>query len=136
MKVCIPTMDAEGLGGRPSDHFGSAPFFTFVDTETGECEVVPNGGAHHAHGACRPLDSLGSRSVDAILCRGLGRRALGRLQAGDIEVYVTLERDVDGSVKAFQEGHLRKLSMEEACGGHQHGGHQHSHAHGCGDGEG
>ena len=33
MKICIPTMDDRGREGMPSDHFGSAPFFTFVDTE-------------------------------------------------------------------------------------------------------
>ncbi len=65
MKICIPTMDDHGLKGMPSDHFGSAPFFTFVDTETGEVETQPNGGAHHVHGACRPLDFLGSCPVDA-----------------------------------------------------------------------
>ena len=28
MKICIPTMDDRGREGMPSDHFGSAPFFT------------------------------------------------------------------------------------------------------------
>jgi predicted Fe-Mo cluster-binding NifX family protein len=137
MKLCIPTMDDRGLEGMPSDHFGSAPYFTFVDSETGEVEAVRNKGAHHVHGACRPLDFLGTRPVNAILCRGLGKRAFSRLQAGGIEVYVTLEADVSATLEAFKGGRLRKLTSEEACHGHSHGhshAHGHSHTHGGGGG--
>jgi len=102
----------------PSDHFGSAPFFTFVDTESGSVETQRNGGAHHVHGACKPLDFLGKRPVDAILCRGLGQRAFGRLQDAGIDVFVTLEKDVGSTVEAFTEGRLRQLTSEEACHGH------------------
>jgi len=137
MKLCIPTLDDGGFQGTPSDHFGSAPFFTFVDTDTGEVEAVPNGGAHHEHGACRPLDFLGTRPVDALLCRGLGRGAFSRLQEGGVSVYVTMERDVAGAVEAFKAGRLRKLAVNETCRGHAHGhGHGHAHAHGQSEGHG
>jgi len=126
MRLCVPTMDDRGLRGMPSDHFGSAPFFTFVDTGTGEVEARRNGGAHHAHGACRPLDFLGSQPVDAIVCRGLGKRAFSRLKIGGIPVYVTLESDVGATVAALKEGRLRMLTSEEACQGHGHG-----HASSC-----
>lgn len=131
MKLCVPTMDNRGLQGMPSDHFGSAPFFTFVDTESGSVEAVRNGGAHHVHGACKPLEFLGKRPVDAIVCRGLGQRAFGRLQGAGIDIYVTLERDVGTSVEALKAGRLRQLTSEEACHGHGegddhgHGGHHH-----------
>ncbi|MGD2136451.1 MAG: NifB/NifX family molybdenum-iron cluster-binding protein [Gemmatimonadales bacterium] len=130
MKLCIPTLNDAGLGGIPSDHFGSAPFFTYVDAETGECRVQPNGGAQHAHGACRPLDHLDSERVDAIVCRGLGRRAFTKLQATGTDVYVTLERDVGATVEAFHEGRLRKLTSEEACHGRGGGRRGHGHRHG------
>ncbi|MBT8396550.1 MAG: NifB/NifX family molybdenum-iron cluster-binding protein [Gemmatimonadetes bacterium] len=120
MKVCIPTLDDRGVEGKPSDHFGSAPFFTFVDTDTGKVETQRNGGENHVHGSCRPLESLGAQSVDAILCRGLGKRAYSRLEAGGIGVFVTLEKDVEGTLKAFAEGRLQQLTSEEACHGHSH----------------
>ena len=124
MKICIPTLDDRGLEGMPSDHFGSAPFFTFVDTETEAVETQPNGGANHVHGACRPLDFLGTNPVDAIVCRGLGRRAFSRLKEGGITVFVTLEKDVRATLSALEEGRLRELTAEEACHGHSHGGGQ------------
>lgn len=122
MILCIPTLDDRGVEGTPSDHFGSAPFFTFVDTETGEFETSRNGGAHHVHGACRPLDFLGARTVDAVICRGLGRRAFARLAAGGVRIYQTLESDVGSTVEAFKEGRLEAITAEEACHGHAHGG--------------
>jgi predicted Fe-Mo cluster-binding NifX family protein len=135
MKLCIPTMDDKGLQAVPSAHFGSAPFFTFVDTDTGEVEAQRNGGDHHAHGACRPLDFLGTRSVDAIVCRGLGRRAFSRLESGGVAVYVSLEKDVEATVAAFKDGRLRHLTSEEACQGHDHD-HGHGHGQGLGQGRG
>ncbi len=132
MKLCIPTLNDAGLQAIPSDHFGSAPFFTYVETDTGECRSVRNGGAHHVHGACKPLEYLGSHQVDAILCRGLGQRAFAKLQAGGIDVYVTLEQDVGNTLNAFREGRLRKLTSQEACHGHGDGGHGHDHPHPAG----
>jgi len=120
MKLCIPTMDDRGLEGMPSDHFGSAPFFTFVDADTGQVEAVRNGGAGHVHGSCRPLEFLGTRQVDAILCRGLGKRAFSKLQAGGIDVYVTLEKDVAKTLEAFISHRLRQLTSDETCHGHSH----------------
>jgi predicted Fe-Mo cluster-binding NifX family protein len=132
MNVCIPTLDDRGLAGTPSDHFGSAPYFTFVDTAKDQVEVVRNEGAHHVHGACQPLKYLGKRPVDAVFCRGLGRRAFDRLRAGGVQVYVTLEKDVAETLKAFQEDRLRLLTSEEACHGHDGGGHGHQQGRGGG----
>ncbi len=135
MRICIPTMDDRGREGMPSDHFGSAPYFTFVDTETETYEAVRNGGASHVHGACQPLKFLGTRPVDAVVCRGLGRRAFARLADAGVQVFVTLEKNAEDTVAAMKDGRLRPLASEEACHGHDHGGldhggHSHGHAHG------
>jgi predicted Fe-Mo cluster-binding NifX family protein len=131
MRICIPTMDDRGKEGMPSDHFGSAPYFTFVDTEEGTYEAVRNGGASHVHGACQPLKFLGTRPVDAIVCRGLGRRAFARLADAGVQVFVTLEKNAEDTVMAMKDGRLRPLASEEACHGHDHdhGGHGHGHGH-------
>lgn len=138
MRICIPTMDDGGKEASPSDHFGSAPFFTFVDTDTGEYDAVKNGGASHVHGACQPLKFLGSRPVDAVVCRGLGRRAFERLAEVGVKVFVTLEGDAQASVQALQEGRLRALTVEAACHGHDGGmsGHGHGSRQGGGGGGG
>ena len=59
MTICLPTVSDAGLTARLSPHFGRAPFFTLVETETGNVEVVPNTHQHHEHGHCNPLGALG-----------------------------------------------------------------------------
>jgi len=130
MRVCIPTIDNQGPDGLPSAHFGSSPFFTFFDLETGEWEAVNNRSTSHAHGACRPLDVVTSQPVDAVLCRGLGGGAFTRLQQEGIKIYLTREPDVPACLEAFREGQLRELMEAEVCHGHHHHGHGHAHRRG------
>lgn len=124
MKLCIPTVDNRRLQGRLSAHFGSAPYFTLVDSETGSVEVVENHHAEHGHGTCEPSAALENRRVDAVICSGLGRRAFARLNSAGIAVYVSDSAEVSTAVEAFRAGTLRRLTADEAC----HGGHRHGHA--------
>lgn len=133
MRLCLPTTDEQGLDARLSPHFGSAPCFTLVDSATGRVEVVMNDHARHEHGRCDPTAELSGRNVDAVVCRGLGRRALERLHGLGLTVLVTESATVLEALAAFHGGALRALTEEEACGGgHGHGqshGHGHDHAH-------
>jgi len=64
MKICIPTLDDSGLEARISDHFGSAPFYTIVDSDAESIAVISNGqhGDQHTHahgqGGCRALQRI------------------------------------------------------------------------------
>ena len=131
MKICIPTKDDRGPEAEPFGHFGSAPFFTLVDTETGEIEVVANSNPHHRHGTCHPLSQLWDRELDAIVCQGIGRRAFATLKNEGVDVMVASEGNVTDILVAVQAGTLKPLAAEEACHGrhaHPHG-HDHSHHH-------
>lgn len=121
MRICIPTIDDQGPKGLPSAHFGASPFFTFFDLTTGEWEAVPNRGSGHEHGACRPLDAVTSRPVNAVLCQGLGRGAFARLRRAGIDVYLAREPDVVECLEAFKEGRLPKLTEAQLCHGQGHG---------------
>jgi predicted Fe-Mo cluster-binding NifX family protein len=127
MKLCMPTVDEAGLAGRMAGHFGSAPYFTYVDSDSGAVEVVANAHAHHEHGSCAPATGMSGRAVDAVICHGLGRRALAGLAAAGIPVYVTAEESVAGAVEEFRFGGLAVLTEDAAChGGHGHQRHGHA----------
>lgn len=126
MRLCIPTTSDAGLTARLSPHFGSAPYFTIVDTETNEGETVRNDHAQHEHGRCDPVRSIADQRVDAAICRGLGRRALARLEEHGVRVLVTEAWTVASALEAFRLNQLRFMTAEEACGGrHSHGGAVH-----------
>lgn len=134
MKLCIPTEDSAGLDARVCEHFGSAPFFTVVDTDTEQVELLNNRDLAHQHGNCNPVSSIQSRAIDAVVCGGLGKRALARLQQSDLKVYLSDEVTVRAVVAAQRGGELREATVEEACGGHAHGYGQGQGPVGCGHG--
>ena len=80
MRLCIPTVDNHGRTGTLSAHFGSAPYFTLVDSEARTVHVLANPHARHQPGSCTAAQGLRAHGVDAVVCHGLGRRALGSLQ--------------------------------------------------------
>jgi predicted Fe-Mo cluster-binding NifX family protein len=119
MKICIPTQDDRGLEARLSDHFGSAPFFTFFDTATGRLEVAANTRGTHEPGQCDPAQTLESTEARVVVCRGLGRRALERLQQLGVEVFVTRQVVARQALEAHAAGRLPILTRDAACGGHE-----------------
>lgn len=127
MKLCIPTDDDQGLAGQLSSHFGSAPYFTLVDSETGDVRVVLNVHAEHEPGACVSAQALMGYGVGAVICRGLGRRAFGRLRVMGLPVYVAEDEEVADALEAFRAGRLARLTSEAACHGGRGGGHHHHH---------
>jgi predicted Fe-Mo cluster-binding NifX family protein len=115
-------------------HFGSAPFFTVVDSESGEVEVTHNTNAHHGPGGCHPMRQFGSRTIDAVVCRGMGRRAVASLREAGVQVLV-MDRDAEHTVQdvvaAAREERLKPFAEQDACQGHGHGqGHGHRHGPG------
>lgn len=125
MKVCVPVMESKGLESPLSGHFGSAPFFVIVDTESLECRAVENANAHHAHGMCQPLAALVGNPVDGVVVGGIGAGALNKLNAAGIAVYRGVGRTVGEVIGAFKAGTLQKIAPGGTCAGHGHG-------HGCG----
>lgn len=121
MKICFPTMKLSGLGSEVFSHFGSAPGFVIVDTESGAVEEVSNGDLHHAHGMCQPLNALGGRTVNGIVVGGIGMGALVKLQAQGIKVYRAMEGSVKDNLDMWRQGKLPVFSADWTCAGHHHG---------------
>jgi len=118
MKICLPCVNDRGLDARLSPHFGSAPYFTVVDGETGAVEVTANAHAVHDHGSCNPAGALVGLGVDVVVCRGLGGRALALLEQQGITVYRTEDWAAADAVNAFRVHRLPVMTLAHSC---QHG---------------
>jgi len=119
MRICVPTTTREGAKAEACAHFGSAPFFTICDTDTGSYEIIDNVSQHHAHGACHPMESLEGRKIEAVICAGMGARALQRLNESGMKIYRTIPGTVQDVVKKLEAGELEEMTFENACGRHQ-----------------
>ena len=118
MRVCIPTQTNIGQQAEVHDHFGSAPYFTIYDMEEDICEIVDNSDRHHAHGVCHPLGVLDGKSISAVVCSGMGKRAIERLNEGGISVYRASGVTVAEIVEEYRAGNLEEIAAQNACGHH------------------
>lgn len=120
MLICIPTNGDKGLEDVVSDHFGSANYFTLVDSETGKIDILENSNSHHSHGTCHPMTQLESYHLNGVVCKGMGRRAVEALVSQGIEVYTTGKQNVGEIVEIIKEDKLEKIDPAKACMGHGH----------------
>ncbi|HUV61455.1 MAG TPA: NifB/NifX family molybdenum-iron cluster-binding protein [Thermoplasmata archaeon] len=119
MKLCIPTMDNGGLDDVVCDHFGRAPTFTVVDTETNEVQVVKN-RSEHMGGLGKPPEHIAKTGAKVLICSGLGPMAIDMLVGFGVEVYVGAAGTAKEAIEAWKEGKLTAASHDVACKGHAH----------------
>ncbi len=118
MNLCIPIEEPEGVKSKVYGHFGSAPFFLIYDTEQKNSRVLENGNQHHSHGMCQPLQALANEKLGAVVCQGMGARAVQKLNEGGIRAYRVSSETVEGIVKDFLAGALQEITVENACQQH------------------
>ncbi|TSK07327.1 MAG: diguanylate cyclase [Geobacter sp.] len=124
MKICFPVECNEGLSSAVFGHFGSAPGFLVVDSNTDECTAINNGDRVHQHGACNPVAGLGGHEVDAIVVGGIGGGALYKLNAAGMRVFQARPGTVAENMALFKANELPEYLPGHTCGGH-------GHSHGC-----
>jgi predicted Fe-Mo cluster-binding NifX family protein len=122
MKICFPVQQDEGFDSSVYSHFGSAPVFVVVDTETNGIASIHNRDQHHTHGACNPMKALDNQKVDAIVVGGIGAGALSRLNQMGIAVHRSQAQTVRENVSLFAAQQLPVLTMQGCCGGHSNDG--------------
>jgi len=118
MKVCFPVKNTQSLDSEVYGHFGSAPAFVLVDTETKEAATITNGDQHHAHGMCSPLRALGGHEIDCVVVGGIGGGALMKLGQAGITVYKALGLTVQDNLDLLQAGSLPVFQPGHVCAGH------------------
>jgi predicted Fe-Mo cluster-binding NifX family protein len=128
MNLCIPVERDSGLASEVCPHFGSAPYFLIVDTDSGACRAIANTVHQQGRGGgCAPLHLLAGQNVDAMIVGGIGMGALNKLRATNIRVLVSTLRTVKDTLAAFKAGTLQAVGDDMACAGHET-----HHPGGCG----
>lgn len=122
MKICFPVQHDEGMESAVFNHFGSAPAFVVVNTDSSTVSTIKNGDQHHTPGACNPLKALDNQQIDAVVVGGIGVGALSRLNQSAIKVYRAPSRTVRENLAYHQQQGLSEDALQSVCGGHDHGG--------------
>jgi predicted Fe-Mo cluster-binding NifX family protein len=123
MRICVPTETDEGTGAAVSRHFGSAPWFSVVDSVTGAVAAVANRHVDHDHGHCDPVGQLADLAPDIVVVAGIGGTALGRLAAAGIPTYLTRAATLGNVLAQVRAGGLEEIDPKDACRGGAGAGH-------------
>lgn len=118
MRICIPTTTKDGKMADVYGHFGSAPYFTIYDIEHDAVEIIDNSNQHHAHGMCHPANAIARRRIDAVVCTGMGARAIQKLNDSGIKVYRATAGTVSDTISKFINGGAEEITVEGACSQH------------------
>ena len=133
MLFCVPSRDDGTLSAPLSKHFGRAPNYSVYDSDTAKITVIDNDGQHHG-GRRAPPTIIAETGADVLLCGNLGRKAVERFDAMDIEVYCGAEGTVEEAIEQFEAGDLEAATPDGPhCEGHSGGGHgygDHDHDNG------
>jgi predicted Fe-Mo cluster-binding NifX family protein len=119
MRIAVPIKEDRGLESPVHGHFGSAPIFARVDSETMEFKAFQNRNLEHAHGMCNPLGLIKDMQVDALICAGMGTRALQMLNQAGIKVFKTDNPTIREAIAHLTSGSLAEMTIEGACSQHQ-----------------
>ena len=118
MNICIPVKTKDGLLSKIFEHFGSAPYFVVYNTEKEDIDFLENNNEHHTHGTCQPLKALASQNIEAVVCIGMGKRAVQRLNEGGMKAYRTSAETVEEIIRKYKENTLEEITVNNACSHH------------------
>ncbi len=123
--IAIPVENDQVFG-----HFGKAGTFRIYRIESGKvasAETCDTGGAGHEDLALW----LVTRSVNAVVCGGIGPGALGALAGAGIAVFAGVEGAADDAIARLIAGTLAAEANQANCARHSGGCGGHSGG-GCG----
>jgi len=119
-RIAIPSMEAGGLDGKRSGHFGHCDTFTLVDVKDGAVDKVSTlANQEHVQGGCMvPVNLLADNQVNALVVGGIGMRPLMGFRQAGIEVYHDDQRqDIRPVVEDLISGRLAMIADDQVCGG-------------------
>ena len=119
-RIAIPCIEAGGLGGQRSGHFGHCDVFTLVDVKDGEIKKVTTiSNQSHVQGGCMvPVNLLVEHKVNALIVGGIGMRPLMGFRQVGIDVYHDATRpEIRPVVEDLIAGKLPQIADNKVCGG-------------------
>jgi len=119
-RIAVPSIEAGGLDGQRSGHFGHCDVFTLVDVEGGEIKKVTTiSNQSHVQGGCMvPVNLLAEHQVNALIVGGMGMRPLMGFRQAGIDVYHDATRsEIRPVVEDLIAGKLPQIADNQVCGG-------------------
>ncbi len=121
MKIAIPVLEDKGKESPISEHFGHAPYFAFITTESAgkyELDIVTNPLVNHQPGEVPGY--LASNSVNMLIARGIGGRAIQFFEQMNIRVIRGASGTIEEIMAALFNNVLQDRDYEVKDKHHHH----------------
>ncbi len=107
----------KGRHSRIDEHFGRAPYFVLVDSDTGRFSVCGNSDGRNTPytAGMQTAGTLLSLGVKAVIAAKIGSKALTTLRAAGVPVYRCRDTTVEEALKHFKRGVLSAMQEADAC---------------------
>jgi len=117
MIIALPTLSEDGLEADLCSHFGQAAFFTLIDSDSGQVTCKPNDGHQQGDGSEQrtPAQQIAGLGAAAVICGGLGSRAVQMLGTAGIQVFAGAQGTVAQALEAHRTGQLQEATADGAC---------------------
>jgi predicted Fe-Mo cluster-binding NifX family protein len=120
MRYAIPVQSINGEQSLLYGHFGSAPYYALYDSDTEDLEFLSNDNNEHLHGQCHPADRIVAKNISAVLCSGMGLRAITSLNSAGIKVYRCQATSfLADAVSDIKKNTIQEMKIEQACSEHR-----------------
>ncbi len=113
MKYAIPSKSNTGLNDFVEEHFGRALYFTIWDEETDSISVVAN-QSNHFGGTKMPAEFLSEYS-QAIVCSGIGTKAIQLCQTINMKVFVGASGTIQETIEKIKAKELQEATATDGC---------------------
>lgn len=111
MRIAFPT-NGQDLDAEIEHHFGKARNFLVYDQRTGQKEVLVN--PEVAGKKELPPDLLARNQVEALVVHGVGKKAIRKLKAYNIQAYQAIPGSIGENLKELEKDQLDKLK-DSSC---------------------
>jgi len=120
MKVAFPVGKENGTGQNVAEHFGPSPYFLVLWAGEKANASIKNTSTHFG-GDKMPVELLAEKGVGAIVCCGMGPKAVQMCREHSIDVYFAPKgTSVEEAFILHLEGKLRKAKEGDGCESHSH----------------
>jgi predicted Fe-Mo cluster-binding NifX family protein len=114
MRIAIPIIEDKGLDSLASLHFGSAPFFAFLDVEEGQIlgsYVKENEGAKLSHKrGIQAARLLVKEKVDVVLAGSVGEGPFHVLGDNLMQIYhISNSMEIQEAVRRLTQNSLERM---------------------------
>ena len=110
MKIAVTAMGPD-VEGPIDPRFGRPQYFLIIDTDTMDCEPVPNPNINTTGNVgIRSAKLIGDSGAEAVITGQVGPNAFRTLSALDVRIYYSMGGTVRQAIEAHQAGRLQVVT--------------------------